>query len=96
MLLLSVHCSTYEGWGLTQDNRVGREDGEVRVQFLVCQNRSSLDLMKAYEDKVQLVGGRADAVCEEQGVALEPGDLLGGELVTGAGTRHVEMSSIVW
>lgn len=48
---------------------------------------------EAYEEKVQLLGGRADAVCEEQGIALEPGDLLGGELVAGAGTRHADSSS---
>lgn len=50
--------------------------------------------MNTYKEKVQFVGGRADAVCEEQGIAFEPGDLLGGELVTCAGTRHVDSSSM--
>ena len=41
-----------------------------------------------YVEKVQLVGLAADAVGEEQEIALQPGHLLGRILETNAGARH--------
>jgi hypothetical protein len=39
---------------------------------------------------MQLVGLGADAVCEQQNIALLPRNLLGREFVTSSGGRHIE------
>lgn len=44
----------------------------------------------AYVEEVQLVGLDADAVGEQEDVALLPGNFLGREFVASSGGRHVE------
>lgn len=44
---------------------------------------------------MELVGGAADAVGEHQDIALQPGEFLGGKLVTGAGGGHSGEQSVV-
>jgi hypothetical protein len=56
---------------LTQNNRIRRKNRKIRMQLV---------------EEMQLLGCRADAVCEEEHVAFQPGDFLGGEFVAGAGS----------
>ena len=44
----------------------------------------------AYEEEVQLVSRRTDAVGEEQGIPLQPRHLAGRILKTGTRSRHCE------
>lgn len=43
--------------GLTEDDRIGRENGEVGVQFV---------------EEVPLVGGAADAIGKQEHITLQP------------------------
>ena len=45
---------------------------------------------KAYVEEVKLIGGGANRVGKEEGIALGPADLLGGILETNTGARHGE------
>lgn len=82
--------------GLTQDGRVGREDGKVGVEFLRdqpvnCVLTKDVALLLAsvtYIEIVQLVGSHADGVCKEQHIALQPSNGLGRVLEADTGTRH--------
>jgi len=74
----------------TEDNGVGREDLEVRMEFLdesACSDNAFLST-KAYKEEVELVGCTADAVCEKQNIPLQPGNLLGRVLEAYTWSRH--------
>lgn len=62
---------------LTEDDRVGWEDGKVGVQF---------------EEEVKLISGAPNAVGKEECVPLEPLHRLGRILETDAGTAHFDVS----
>lgn len=73
-------CERPRRSGLTQYDRVAREDGEVRVQL---------------EEEVKLIGRAPNAVGKEESVTLQPLHGLRWILETDAGTAHREGSGIV-
>lgn len=75
----------------TENQRVGREDREIGVQFLLKlleEYPPGQLLLSTYVEKLQLISFAANAISEQEDIALLPGDFLGREFVAGSGGRH--------
>ena len=60
---------------LTQDDRVGRKDGKIRVQLLrrrLSVGDAFVEQVATYVEEVKLISGAANAVCKEEDVSLQP------------------------